>query len=112
MDIPAFCAQSSVLVVIGKGGVGKSTVSATLARLAARNTLSVLLVELEGKGGPSEAVGHRALTTDEVEPSCAGTGDRSRSILKRLHPDFDALLVRDLAGGQAAADHLLGLSGH
>jgi anion-transporting ArsA/GET3 family ATPase len=77
MDITAFCSQSSVLVVAGKGGVGKSTVSATLARLAARNGLSVLLVELEGRGGPSAAIGHRALTSDEVEASTAGTGDRS-----------------------------------
>jgi anion-transporting ArsA/GET3 family ATPase len=77
MDITAFCTQSSVLVVAGKGGVGKSTVSATLARLAARNGLSVLLVELEGRGGPSATFGHRALTSDEVEPSSAGTGDRS-----------------------------------
>ena len=37
MDIIAFCTQSSVLVVAGKGGIGKSTVGATLARPAARN---------------------------------------------------------------------------
>jgi CobQ/CobB/MinD/ParA nucleotide binding domain len=77
VDIIAFCTQSSVLVVAGKGGVGKSTVGATLARLAARNGLSVLLVELEGRSGQSAAVAHRALTSDEVEPSSAGTGDRS-----------------------------------
>jgi Mrp family chromosome partitioning ATPase len=74
-----FCTQSSVLVVIGKGGVGKSTVSATPARLAARNGLSVLLVELEGRGGPSAAVGHRALgqvagSVSEVHARRVGSG--------------------------------------
>jgi hypothetical protein len=42
MNITVFCTQSLVLVVAGKGGIGKSTVSATLAMLAARNGLSVL----------------------------------------------------------------------
>jgi anion-transporting ArsA/GET3 family ATPase len=49
MDIAAFCTESRVLVVAGKGGVGKTTTSAALALLAARHGLSVLLVELEGK---------------------------------------------------------------
>lgn len=37
----------SVLLVTGKGGVGKSTVAASLARLAARRGKQVLLLELE-----------------------------------------------------------------
>ena len=37
----------SILLVTGKGGVGKSTVAATLARRAARDGKRVLLVELE-----------------------------------------------------------------
>lgn len=45
MDITALCAHSSVLVVAGKGGVGKTTVSAAVARLAARHGKSVLLVD-------------------------------------------------------------------
>ena len=57
--ITAFCTQSSVLVVAGKGGVGKSTVSAAVARLAARNGVSVLLVELEGRSGPSAVFGYQ-----------------------------------------------------
>ena len=43
--ITAICTQSSVVVVTGEGGVGKSTVSATVSRLAARNGVSVSLVE-------------------------------------------------------------------
>jgi anion-transporting ArsA/GET3 family ATPase len=41
-------AHSKVLVVSGKGGVAKKTVSAALARLAARHDVSVLLIELDG----------------------------------------------------------------
>ena len=51
MDVGTFCAQSQVLVVAGKGGVGKTTMTAALARMAAEAGLSVLLVELEGKSG-------------------------------------------------------------
>ena len=59
MDIAAFCTESRVLVVAGKGGVGKTTTSAALALLAARHGLSVLLVELEGKPALAAAFGQR-----------------------------------------------------
>jgi hypothetical protein len=94
VDNTAFYTQSSVLIVGGKGGVGKSTVSAILARLAARNGMSVLLIELEGRGRPTAPVGHRALTRDVVERSSPGTGDRSSQsaaiCTRTLTPD-DAL---------------------
>ena len=51
MDVGTFCAQSHVLVVAGKGGVGKTTMSAALAKMAAGAGKSVLIVELEGKSG-------------------------------------------------------------
>jgi anion-transporting ArsA/GET3 family ATPase len=57
MDVAAFCDESRVLVVAGKGGVGKTTVSATLAWTAAAAGLSVLVVELEGKPGLHTAFG-------------------------------------------------------
>ncbi|MBU3701789.1 MAG: ArsA family ATPase [Acidimicrobiia bacterium] len=46
-----FYAESRVLIVAGKGGVGKSTAAAALARSAARAGLSALLVRL-APGGP------------------------------------------------------------
>ena len=46
-----FFAASRVVIVAGKGGVGKTTVSAALARAAARAGLSTLVVEVEGKSG-------------------------------------------------------------
>ena len=93
--ITAFCTQSSVLVLVGKGGVGKSTLSATVARLAARNGVSVLLVELDGRSGPSGVFGHRPLTADEVELSAGGTdsqGRRSAPIRARTITADDALV--------------------
>lgn len=51
MDPARFFAASRVLIVAGKGGVGKSTMSATLARTAARAGMSTLLVRL-APGGP------------------------------------------------------------
>jgi anion-transporting ArsA/GET3 family ATPase len=57
MDISAFCSQSRVLIVAGKGGVGKTTMVAALAHVAARSGLSVLVVELEGRAGVANAFG-------------------------------------------------------
>ena len=57
MDVRAFCSQSRVLIVGGKGGVGKTTMVAALAHLAAGAGLSVLVVELEGRSGVSRAFG-------------------------------------------------------
>jgi len=57
MDVSAFCTQSRVLIVAGKGGVGKTTMVAALAHLAARSGLSVLVVELEGRSGVATAFG-------------------------------------------------------
>jgi len=75
VDVTDFCTRSSVLVVAGKGGVGKTTVSAALARLAARNGVSVLLVGLEKNSGTSAALGHQELTSDQVELFSAGPAD-------------------------------------
>jgi anion-transporting ArsA/GET3 family ATPase len=57
MDISAFCRQSRVLIVAGKGGVGKTTTVAALAHLAAGAGLSVLVIELEGRKGVATAFG-------------------------------------------------------
>jgi arsenite-transporting ATPase len=50
MDLDTFCRQSHVVVVAGKGGVGKTTVAAALARTAADAGIDVLLVALEATG--------------------------------------------------------------
>ena len=69
MDVGTFCAQSHVIVVAGKGGVGKTTLSAALATMAARAGKSVLVVELEGKSGITAAFGRTEdLDYDEIRP--------------------------------------------
>ena len=57
MDVRTFCRQSRVLIVAGKGGVGKTTMVAAIAHLAARTGMSVLVVELEGRTGVANAFG-------------------------------------------------------
>ncbi len=50
----------------GKGGVGKTTVTAALALAATRAGLSVLIAEVEGKSGLSAAFGAEPLGYDAV----------------------------------------------
>jgi anion-transporting ArsA/GET3 family ATPase len=47
VDVGEFCRQTRVMIVAGKGGVGKTTVSAVLARLAARQGITCLVVALD-----------------------------------------------------------------
>ena len=84
MDPAQFFAASRLVIVAGKGGVGKTTVTAALARAAAATGLSALIVEVEGKSGLASAFGREPLTYDEVE---LAPGIRGRT----LTPD-DALL--------------------
>ena len=84
MDLERFCATSRVVIVAGKGGVGKTTVTAALATAAARTGMSVLIVEVEGKSGLASCFGESALTYEEAE---LRPGVRART----LTPD-DALL--------------------
>ena len=65
MDPRGFCRQSRLVIVAGKGGVGKTTVSASLARMAARAGLSALVVEVEGKSGRAAAFGAPDLEYDD-----------------------------------------------
>ncbi|MFZ0668521.1 MAG: ArsA-related P-loop ATPase [Acidimicrobiales bacterium] len=91
MEVAAFFKQSRVLIVAGKGGVGKTTVCAALAQTAAEAGLSVLIVELEGKPGIPQAFGEDgSLDYEEV---LLFEDDRSGGevFARRITPD-DALL--------------------
>jgi len=77
VDPRTFCAQSRVVVVAGKGGVGKTTVTAAMARMAAGLGLSVLIVEVEGKTGLATAFGAEDLEYDE---RTLAPGIRARSL--------------------------------
>ncbi len=84
MNVEQFCSASRVVIVAGKGGVGKTTVTAALATTAARAGASVLIIEVEGKSGLQTALGCPPLTYDEQTVS---DGLRART----LTPD-DALV--------------------
>ncbi len=105
MDVATFCGVSRVLVVAGKGGVGKTTMTATLARMAAGAGMNVLVVDLEGRAGLASAFGRpEPLDYEETdlwppvpEGTHGATGaagqeeDRGSVRGRRITPD-DALL--------------------
>lgn len=90
MDVAAFCRQSRVLIVAGKGGVGKTTVTAALAKMASSAGLEVLVVELEGKPGMVTAFGREgSLAYDERVLNALSADAAVRA--RRITPD-DALI--------------------
>jgi anion-transporting ArsA/GET3 family ATPase len=77
MELADFCSTSRVMVVAGKGGVGKTTVTATIAVAAARAGRNVLIVEVEGKSGLTAAFDLPTLRYDEID---LAEGIRARSL--------------------------------
>ena len=78
VDPRTFCAQSRAGRRGRKGGVGKTTVTAAMARMAAGLGLSVLIVEVEGKSGLAARLrrrGPRSTTSGSWRP-----GIRARSL--------------------------------
>jgi arsenite-transporting ATPase len=57
LDPQQFLRTTRLVIVAGKGGVGKTTVTAVLARAAAQSGLRVLVVELDGKPALQALVG-------------------------------------------------------
>ncbi len=90
MDSTQFFAASRLIIVAGKGGVGKTTASAALAVAAARSGLSVLLVELEGKTGLSRLLGCEPLGYEPVQVPLPG--EVTGSLTARLITPDEALL--------------------
>jgi anion-transporting ArsA/GET3 family ATPase len=80
-----------VVIVAGKGGVGKTAVSAALARAAAQAGLSTLIIELEGKSGLSTLFGQQPFDYDEVVLA-KGDADGVADVRARTLTPDDALL--------------------
>ena len=76
----------------GKGGVGKTVVSATLARAAARAGLSTLVIEVEGKSGLPTMFGQPPLDYDEVVLGAGGGPAGEGEVRARTLTPDDALL--------------------
>lgn len=86
VDQLTFFTASRILIVAGKGGVGKTTVSAGLAMAAAQIGLNVLFVELDAKPGAerlfacSSPLGYDSTEIALIDPR-SGTGHlRARRI--------------------------------
>ncbi len=93
-----FFAASNVLIVAGKGGVGKTTVGATIGVAAAQAGCDTLLVELEGYSNLGALVGMGALGYDEVEiPVEVGPGG-GRLRARQIEPDSALTDYLDRAG--------------
>ena len=69
MDVRHFFTASRIIIVAGKGGTGKSTVSAALALAAARHGLRVRLVDLDGP--TTDMPTHDNLVRETVSPGRA-----------------------------------------
>ncbi len=94
MDVASWCRQCRVLVVAGKGGVGKTTVSAAVGVMAANAGLDVLVIQLEGRGGVAALLGHpEDLSYQEAAlwSAVEGPGRRGRLRGRAITPD-DALV--------------------
>ena len=98
MDPARFFAASRVLIVAGKGGVGKSTMSAALARTAARAGLSTLLVRLTPGGPISRLFAAPELTGREQTLHPGGGPNGEADVRGRLVTPDEAL-------AQYLADH-------
>ena len=66
MIVVDFFAASNVLIVAGKGGVGKTTVGASIGLAAARAGLDTLIIELEGRSKLAAPFGIEALDYEEI----------------------------------------------
>jgi anion-transporting ArsA/GET3 family ATPase len=66
-----------VIIVAGKGGVGKTTVSATIARMAASEGLRTLVIDVEGSGAVGALFGAEQLDYEPVVlvPEGPGTAE-------------------------------------
>ena len=92
MDPAQFFAASRVVIVAGKGGVGKTTVSAALARAAALRGLSTLIVEVEGKSGLATLFGQPPFDYAEVTLAPGGGADGAGDVTARTLTPDDALI--------------------
>jgi len=77
MDPADFFTGAAVHIVAGKGGVGKTTLSAALALAASSIGLRVLLVEIEGRGGLPALFGREPMGYGETD---LAPGVRGRSL--------------------------------
>lgn len=92
MDPARFFAASRLVIVAGKGGVGKTTVSAAVARASARAGRGSLVVEVEGKSGLAGAFERPELSYEPSEMWSRGDPPGAAGVEARGLTADDALL--------------------
>jgi len=92
VDPRAFCTSTRVLIVAGKGGVGKTTVSAVVAKLASDAGLRTLLVEIERRSGLGALFGHKGLLGYRETVLVPGTPPGVGEVRGRTLTPDDALI--------------------
>lgn len=111
MDPAQFFAASRLVIVAGKGGVGKTTVSATLALAAARRGLTSSIIEVEGKSGLAAMYGKPRFTYDEVDLYDADPAAGHGSVRARTLTPDEALLEYLEGSGMSRISRRLASSG-
>ncbi|MGH9118298.1 MAG: ArsA family ATPase [Acidimicrobiales bacterium] len=109
MNPDQFFSASRVVIVAGKGGVGKTTVTASTARAAALCGFRPLIIEVEAGSGLAAVFGREPLTYDEVELD-PGADGRAAIRGRTITPD-DALTEYLHAHGLARISRRLVASG-
>ncbi len=92
MDPVQFFTTARLVIVAGKGGVGKTTVSAALASAASQVGLNALIIDLEGSGGLSAMFGSDTLGYDEETLNPADPQHGIGEIRARVLTPDDALI--------------------
>ena len=92
MDPVQFFATSRLVIVAGKGGVGKTTVSAVIAQAASSVGLDTLVIDVEGTSGLSSMFGKPELDYEEQVLRAADRKAGRGSIRARTLTPDDALL--------------------
>ncbi len=99
--------ERRLIVVTGKGGVGKTTVSAALGLLGARRGLRTIVVEVTGgeAGGETAGTGRLSALFGHAQPPAHGVETQLREGLWGLSIDRDRVLAEWLraTGGRVPA---------
>lgn len=100
-----------LLIVSGKGGVGKSAVTAAVAASAHRAGMSVLAIDVAGSGGLAAhfGIGSLAFAPRELRPGLhAMSIDRSKALIEYLQVQAGLPAILTLAPAARAFDALAG----
>jgi anion-transporting ArsA/GET3 family ATPase len=98
MEPAQFFRSSRIIIVAGKGGVGKTTVTSALGRAAANHGIRTLIAELHDKAGLAAPYGHDEVGYEEIvlreADEDAGTAELRTRVLDPLDITVEYLRER------------------